>query len=72
MLVAHERFLSYIVDIHGQHPVFTDGGSWYPPQAGKFLKLVHHLHLSFEKSLIERTIKLSRVEPNVSMITFMV
>ena len=29
MFVA-ERFLSGLVKIHGNHPVSTDGGTWYP------------------------------------------
>ena len=29
MLLA-ERFISSLVGIHGQHPVSTDGGTWYP------------------------------------------
>ena len=32
------------------------GGTWYP-QACRFLKLNHHLHSSFEKSIIERTMQ---------------
>ena len=36
--------------------VSTDGGTWYP-QACRFLKLKHHLHSPFEKSIIERTIQ---------------
>jgi putative transposase len=55
MFVA-ERFLSDIVDEYGQYPVSTDGGTWYP-QACKFLKLNHHTHSPFEKSLIERTMQ---------------
>jgi putative transposase len=55
MFVA-ERFLSDIVDEYGQYPVSTDGGTWYP-QACKFLKLNHHIHSPFEKSLIERTMQ---------------
>ena len=51
-----ERFLSNIVRDYGKHPVSTDGGTWYP-QACRFLKLDHHIHSSFEKSLIERTIQ---------------
>ena len=51
-----ERFLSNIVRDYGKHPVSTDGGTWYP-QACRFLKLDHHMHSSFEKSLIERTIQ---------------
>jgi putative transposase len=55
MFVA-ERFLSGLVSIYGKHPtVSTDGGTWYP-QACRFLMLKHHIHSSFEKSLIERTI----------------
>jgi putative transposase len=56
MLVA-ERFLSDIVKIHGNHPVSTDGGGTWYPQACRFLKLNHHVHSSFEKSLIERTMQ---------------
>ena len=51
-----ERFLSNIVVKYGEHPVSTDGGTWYP-QACKFLKLNHHIHSSYEKSIIERTIQ---------------
>jgi len=36
--------------------VSTDGGTWYP-QACQFLKLNHHLHSPFEKSIIERTMQ---------------
>jgi len=32
-------------------------GTWYPPQACRFLKLPHHTHSQVEKSLIERTIQ---------------
>ena len=55
MLIA-ERFLSGLIQIHGKHPVSTDGGTWYP-QACQFLKLKHHIHSSLEKSLIERSIQ---------------
>ena len=56
MFVA-ERFLSKVMDEHGKHPVSTkDGGTWYP-QACRFLKLKHHIHSSFEKSIMERTIQ---------------
>jgi putative transposase len=55
MFVA-ERFISDLIKTHGRHPVSTDGGTWYP-MACKFLKLKHHLHSSFEKSLIERTMQ---------------
>ncbi len=60
MFVASERFLSNVIKEYGKHPVSTDGGAWYPPQACRFLKLVYHLH-SFvykdEKSIIERTMQ---------------
>ena len=55
MFVA-ERFMSRLIKAHGNHPVSTDGGTWYP-QACKFLNLHHHLHSSYDKSLIERTIQ---------------
>ncbi len=55
MFVA-ERFMSDIVDEYGHHPVSTDGGTWYP-QACQFLKLPHHVHSSYEKSIIERTMQ---------------
>ncbi len=55
MLVA-ERFIASLVDRYGKHPVSTDGGTWYP-QACRFLKLKHHLHSPFEKSLIERAMQ---------------
>jgi len=56
MFVA-ERFLSTLVKDHGKHLISTDGGTWYPPQACRFLKLPQHIHSPFEKSLIERTIQ---------------
>ncbi len=57
MFVAIERFLSLVLDKYGLHQVSSDDdGTWYP-QACKFLKLNHHLHSSFEKSIIERTIQ---------------
>ncbi len=55
-----EHFLSGIVDKHSRQPVSTDGGTWYPPQACRFLKLDHHLHsfvYTSEKSIIERTMQ---------------
>ena len=56
MLLA-ERFISSLVGIHGhQHPVSTDGGTWYP-QACKFLRLPHHIHSLYEKSIIEITMQ---------------
>ncbi len=40
-----------------QAPSFNRrGGTWYP-QACKFLKVEHHIHSPYEKSVIERTIQ---------------
>ena len=56
MLIA-ERFISSLTKGYGKHSIFTDGGTWYP-QACQFLKLNHHhIHSSYEKSLIERTMQ---------------
>ena len=48
-----------VVNKYGLLSVSSDGGTWYP-QACKFLKLKHHLHFSFEKSIIERTMHYKR------------
>jgi putative transposase len=50
------RFLSAIVEKYEEHPVSTDCGIWYP-QACRFLKLQHHIHSSYEKSVIVRTMQ---------------
>lgn len=55
MLIA-EAFLKTLVKVYGKHPVYSDGGTWYP-QACNFLGLVHRLHSPFEKSIIERVIQ---------------
>ncbi len=52
-----ERFLSNIIENYGYHPVSTDGGGTWYPQACRFLKLNHYLHSSYEKSIIERTMQ---------------
>jgi putative transposase len=62
MLIAEEQFMRSLVRKYGKHLGSTDGGdTWYPsihPQACKFLKLKHHhIHSSFKKSIIERTIQ---------------
>ncbi len=57
MFVVAERFLQGIIKEYDKHPVSTtDGGTWYP-QACRFLKLEHHIHSPFEKSIIERTMQ---------------
>ena len=59
MLLA-ERFISSLVGIHGhQHPSSFHRWrcTWYP-QACKFLRLPHHIHSPYEKSIIiERTMQ---------------
>jgi len=55
MFVA-ERFLSGLLEEHGEHPVSTDGRTWYP-QACRFLRVEHHIHSPYEKSIIERTMQ---------------
>ena len=37
-ILLAKQFISSLVKIHGQHPVSTDGGTWYP-QACRFLRL---------------------------------
>ena len=56
MFVVAERFLSGLLEEHGEHPVSTDGGAWYP-QACRFLRVEHHVHSPYEKSIIERTVQ---------------
>jgi putative transposase len=55
MLVA-EQFIQSLIRKYGKHNISTDGGTWYP-QACKFLNIEHHLHSTYEKSIIERTIQ---------------
>ena len=55
MFVA--KFIAGLTKVYGKHSVSTDGGTWYPPKACGFLRLKHHLHSSYEKSLIERTMQ---------------
>src|SRR5215207_538136 len=55
MFVA-ENFIRSLVFKYGRHPVYTDGGTWYP-QACNFLHLKHRLHSTLEKSLIERVMQ---------------
>ena len=56
MLVAERFIIASLINKFGKCPVSTDGGTWYP-QACKFLDVEHHIHSSFEKSIIERTLQ---------------
>src|SRR5437868_15213453 len=49
-------FMNYQQSMVRRSNLSTDGGPWHP-QACKFLKLKHHLHSTFEKGIIERTIQ---------------
>ena len=50
MLIVAERFIASLINTYGKHPVSTtDGGTWYPPQACRFLKLKYHLHSSLRE-----------------------
>ena len=75
MFVAIERFISDVVEEHGEHPVSTDGGTWYP-QSCKFLKLTHHIHFLYTRmrkvSLKELCSILKTGLTNVLMIIFLV
>jgi putative transposase len=51
------KVISGVVKPHWKHPVSTDGETWYPQQPCRFLKIKHYIHSPFEKSLVERTIR---------------
>jgi hypothetical protein len=54
MLVT-EIFIRSLVEKYGRHTVYTDDGTWYH-EACNVIGLKHYLHLSLEKSLMERVI----------------
>jgi putative transposase len=56
MLIAEQLFIKSLVKRYGKCNISTDGGTWYP-QTCKFLRLKHHVHSFYEKSIIERTIQ---------------
>jgi hypothetical protein len=70
MLIAGQ-YMSSLINKYDRYPVSADGGTWYPPQACHFLKLKHHLHPPFEKSIfIERTMRnISKIEPKNALMT---
>jgi hypothetical protein len=68
-----QHFLSDIVDKHDRQPVSLDGGMWHlPQQACHFLKLKHHLHSFYKKSILKEqsSSKLKIGTKNVLTITF--
>ena len=71
MLLA-ERFLPPRLEKHGEHPVPTDGGTWYP-QTCRFLgRGEHHIHPYPEKNIMDRPCRTSRTGPDALMTTFRV
>ena len=57
MFIVAERFLSSIVNEYGEHPISTDGGGTWYPQACKFLKIGHHIHSIYtrmKKALLKK------------------
>jgi transposase-like protein len=44
MLVARQ-FLETLIEKYGKHSVYSDGGTWYPSEACKVLKLKHYIHI---------------------------
>ena len=64
MLVT-EIFIRSLVEKYGRHAVYTDDGTWYH-EACNVIGLKHYLHLSLEKSLMERVINsILRIELNL-------
>ncbi|HEY6165266.1 MAG TPA: hypothetical protein VIW25_10160 [Nitrososphaeraceae archaeon] len=61
--------LRELIKKYGKYPVSTDGGTWYP-QACRFLKLPHHTHSYYERSIIERTIQYIKDRTRVLMTIF--
>ena len=58
MLVAERFIIASLINKFGKCPVSTDGGGTWYPQACQFLDVEHHIHSSFEKSIIiERTLQ---------------
>jgi putative transposase len=64
-----ERFIFGLIKSNGKHPISTNGRTWYS-QACKFLKLPHHIHSSYEKSIIERTMHYIKIEMKFLMTIF--
>ena len=59
MLIA-ERFILSLINKCGKRPVSKGGGGTWYPQACRFLDTQHHIHSSYEKSLMERSIQYAK------------
>jgi len=68
MLIA-EYFIGSLVRWYGKHSVSIDSGTWHP-QACRFLKLNHHIHSAYEKSMIKESSSILRIELKVLMTIF--
>ena len=44
MLVARQ-FLETLIEKYGKHSVYSDGGTWYPSEACKVLKLKQSIYI---------------------------
>ncbi len=55
-IMVAEVFLRSLVRKYGRHPVYSDGGTWYP-DACRTTGLEHRLYSSYGKSLLERVIQ---------------
>ncbi len=54
-MVHRSKLNEMFLIIQEIYSFLTGDGTWYP-QSCRFLKLKHHIHSSFEKSIVERTI----------------
>ncbi len=70
MLVAG-KFTESLVSRYEKHPIYTDGGTWYP-EACSALGLKHYLHSHYEKSIVERVTSIAKTGYKVSMIIILV
>ena len=64
-MVIAEKFIRSLVEKYGSHTEYTDGGTWYDEACNiNILKLKHYLHSLIEKSLMERSTSMLRIELN--------
>ena len=56
-ILLAEQFISSLVKIHGQHPVSTDGGTWYPSTGLQVFEIASSYPSSYNKRFIERTMQ---------------
>ncbi len=52
-MVVAAQFIESLTSKYGRHPVYSDGGTWYP-EACSALGLNHYLYSPYEKSIVER------------------